>query len=255
MNMTGEQRIPADRETVWQALNDVEILRACVPGCQELIKQSDTEMTAIAVVKVGPISTRFQGKVTLADLDPPNGYRISGEGQGGVAGHARGEAVVRLTEDGGQTTLQYEVSAQVGGRLAQLGGRMIDATARSMSAAFFQKFAQEILAREAGAATVISQQQATPLAPAVALPPVPPRMVMPPGALGAAWLWAASGLLLGLLLMGLFGLPLMHPGAADGANGHILSIVAMALSLLQGYLLGRQGAAARWPREPDQRAS
>lgn len=245
MDMTGEQRIPADRDTVWKALNDADILRACIPGCQELVKESDTKMTAVAVIKVGPISARFQGRVTLSDLDPPNGYRISGEGQGGVAGHAKGGAAVRLTEDGDGTILHYDVSAQIGGRLAQLGGRMIDATARSMSAAFFKKFAEEILAREAGsAAGAQAQPEAITTAPAAArvaaratLAPVP--ALQPRGSL----LWAISGMLLGLLLMGLFGLPLLGRGIADDANVHFLSLVAVILALLQGYLLGRQAPA------------
>ncbi|WP_150294571.1 SRPBCC family protein [Sphingobium estronivorans] len=247
MDMTGEQRIPADRDTVWKALNDADILRACIPGCQELVKESDTEMTAIAVIKVGPISARFQGRVTLSDLDPPNGYRISGEGQGGVAGHAKGGAAVRLTEDGDGTILHYDVSAQIGGRLAQLGGRMIDATARSMSAAFFKKFAEEILARQAGAA-VGAQAQAQP--EAVATAPAAARVaaraaLAPVPALqpGGSLLWAVSGMLLGLLLMGLFGLPLLGRGIADDTNVHILSLVAVILALLQGYLLGRQAPA------------
>jgi carbon monoxide dehydrogenase subunit G len=144
MEMTGEQLIAADRQTVWNALNDPDILRRCIPGCQELVKRSDTEMTATAVIKVGPISAKFEGDVTLSELDPPNGYRISGEGRGGVAGHAKGGALVQLIAQGDQTLLRYEVAAQVGGKLAQLGGRMIDATARTMSAAFFKKFAQEL---------------------------------------------------------------------------------------------------------------
>lgn len=147
MDMTGEQRIPASRDVVWKALNDPDILQACIPGCQELIKASDTEMTAIAVIKVGPVSARFQGAVTLSDLDPPNGYRITGEGQGGVAGFAKGTAIVRLEADGDDTILTYEVTAQIGGKLSQLGGRLIDATAKQMSLAFFKRFAQEIEAQ------------------------------------------------------------------------------------------------------------
>ena len=148
MDMRGQQLIPADRETVWSALNDPEILKVCIPGCQELTKSSDTEMTAIAVIKVGPVSARFQGAVTLSDLDPPNGYTISGEGQGGVAGFAKGTAIVRLEAVDGGTMLHYEVDAQIGGKLSQLGGRLIDATAKKLSAAFFEKFGQEILARQ-----------------------------------------------------------------------------------------------------------
>lgn len=244
MDMTGEQRIPADRATVWKALNDADILRACIPGCQELVKESETEMTAIAVIKVGPISARFQGRVTLSDLDPPNGYRISGEGQGGVAGHAKGGATVRLTEDGDGTILHYDVSAQIGGRLAQLGGRMIDATARSMSAAFFKKFAEEILARQAGPSVAAPVPEAVTAAPAAA--PLAARASIAPvsaPAPGSSLPWAISGLLLGMLLMGLFGMPLLGRGIVDDANVHILSIVAVALALLQGYLLGLQGPA------------
>ena len=151
MDMRGQQHIPASREVVWNALNDAEILRACIPGCQELTKSSDTEMSAVAVIKVGPVSARFQGAVTLSDLDPPNGYKISGEGRGGVAGFAKGTAIVRLETDGDGTLLHYEVDAQIGGKLSQLGGRLIDATAKKMSGLFFQKFAQEILDRQQGA--------------------------------------------------------------------------------------------------------
>lgn len=238
MDMTGEQRIPASRETVWKALNDPEILKASIPGCQELIKQSDTDMTAVAVIKVGPISARFQGKVTLSDLDPPNGYRITGEGQGGVAGHAKGGAVVRLTEVDGETILHYEVSAQVGGRLAQLGGRMIDATARSMSAAFFKKFAQEILAREGGAAPASPDVQPVggkiPVSSARhAQLPVQAR------AAGGGGLGMASGFLLGLLIMGLFSFQFLGRGHIDGVILATLSVVAVLLSLIQGYLLGK----------------
>lgn len=144
MDMTGQQRIPASREIVWKALNDPAVLEACIPGCQELVKTSDTQMTATALIKVGPVTAKFQGAVTLSDLDPPNGYRIAGEGQGGVAGFAKGSAVVRLEQDGDSTILHYEVSAQVGGKLSQLGGRLIDATAKQMSGLFFRRFAEEI---------------------------------------------------------------------------------------------------------------
>lgn len=239
MDMTGEQRIPADRDTVWRALNDVDILRVCIPGCQDLVKESDTEMTAIAVITVGPISARFQGRVTLSDLDPPNGYRITGEGQGGVAGHAKGGAAVRLTEDGEGTVLHYDVSAQIGGRLAQLGGRMIDATARSMSAAFFRKFAEEIRTRQDDPTVAAAQPEAIMHASApVTVRPTTVPVLADASASGGSLIWAISGLLLGLLLMGLFGMPLLGRGIVNGDNIHIMSILAVALALLQGYLLG-----------------
>ena len=122
MDMTGEERIAASRAAVWAALNDPEVLRQCIPGCESLEKLSPTDMTARVKLQIGPVRATFQGKVTLSDLDPPNGYRISGEGQGGVAGYAKGGAVVRLTEDGAGTLLTYEAKADVGGKLAQLGG-------------------------------------------------------------------------------------------------------------------------------------
>jgi carbon monoxide dehydrogenase subunit G len=141
MDLTGETVIPASRETVWRALNDPEILRQSIPGCETIDKISDTEMTAKVVAKVGPVKATFTGAVHLSDLDPPNSYRISGEGKGGAAGFAKGGAVVKLTdaEDGG-TKLSYVVDAQIGGKLAQIGSRLIDATARSLAQDFFKRF-------------------------------------------------------------------------------------------------------------------
>jgi hypothetical protein len=144
MDMTGERRIPASREKVWEGLNDAEVLRASIPGCETLERLSDDEMRATAAVKIGPIAARFSGKVQLTDVDPPNGYHIAGEGQGGVAGFAKGGAAVRLTEDGDVTVLTYEVHAQVGGKMAQLGARLIDASARQMADAFFNRFAAQL---------------------------------------------------------------------------------------------------------------
>ena len=141
MEMSGERRIAAPRNRVWQALNDPLVLQASIPGCESLEKLSDTELKATVATRVGPISTRFTGRVTFTDIDPPNGYRIAGEGQGGVAGFAKGSAQVRLAEDGGVTVLAYDVTAQVGGKMAQLGARLIDATARQTAEAFFTRFA------------------------------------------------------------------------------------------------------------------
>ena len=141
MDMTGEYRIEALRDKVWAALNDPDILKDCIPGCQRLEKTSPTGFTADVVAKVGPVKAKFSGNVTLSDLDPPNGYTISGEGKGGVAGFASGGAKVRLEADGEATVLKYEVNAKVGGKLAQIGSRLIDATARKMANEFFGKFA------------------------------------------------------------------------------------------------------------------
>ena len=140
MDMTGEERIAASRETVWAALNDADVLKQCIPGCESLEKLSDTEMTAKVKLTIGPVSARFSGKVTLSEVDAPNGYRIAGEGSGGAAGYAKGSALVRLTDDGDGTLLKYEVKADVGGKLAQVGGRLIDATSKKLAGEFFSKF-------------------------------------------------------------------------------------------------------------------
>jgi carbon monoxide dehydrogenase subunit G len=141
MQMNDSQRIPASKETVWAALNDPEVLKKCIPGCQNLEMSSPTEMTATVVFRVGPVKATFGGKVTLTDLDPPNSYRISGEGSGGVAGFAKGGAAVRLeSESPDVTILHYDVDAQIGGKLAQLGQRLIDSTARKLAGEFFAAF-------------------------------------------------------------------------------------------------------------------
>jgi carbon monoxide dehydrogenase subunit G len=143
MTMQGEVDLPASREVVWQKLNDPEVLKACIPGCQSLEKTSDTSFEAVAKVKVGPVSASFKGKVNLSDLDPPNGYRISGEGEGGVAGFAKGGASVRLSDnDNGGTKLAYDVEAQIGGKLAQLGGRLVNGVAKNLADKFFDSFAK-----------------------------------------------------------------------------------------------------------------
>lgn len=141
MEIKGEYKIAAPREKVFAALNDPAILQACIPGCETLEKTSDTEMKAKVRMRIGPVSASFTGKVTLSDLDPPNGYRISGEGQGGAAGFAKGGAVVTLREDAGDTVLNYNVDAQVGGKIAQVGARLIDGTAKKLADEFFSKFA------------------------------------------------------------------------------------------------------------------
>ncbi|PKQ00023.1 MAG: carbon monoxide dehydrogenase [Alphaproteobacteria bacterium HGW-Alphaproteobacteria-12] len=142
MEMSGEYRIPAPREEVWAALNDPEVLQKSIPGAESVVKVADDEFEAVAKAKVGPVSARFKGKVKLTDIDPPNGYTISGEGNGGAAGFAKGSAKVSLTEADGGTLLSYSVSAQVGGKLAQIGQRFIDSTASRMSQEFFDNFSQ-----------------------------------------------------------------------------------------------------------------
>jgi|GEM_PF-611319 len=144
MEMSGEYKINASRQKVWDALNDPEILKQSIPGCEEIEQKSPTEMSAKVTAKVGPVKAKFAGEVELTDLDPPNGYRISGEGKGGAAGFAKGGANVRLEEDGDGTLLKYEVDAQVGGKLAQLGARLIDGTAKKMAGQFFENFAAAV---------------------------------------------------------------------------------------------------------------
>lgn len=145
MTMTGEIVLPADKASVWARLNDADTLKASIPGCESLEKTSDTEFRAVVKLKIGPVSARFKGKVNLTDIDAPNGYRILGEGEGGVAGFAKGGAVVKLTDtDGGGTKLTYEVDAQVGGKIAQLGARLIDSTSKKLAGEFFANFAKAL---------------------------------------------------------------------------------------------------------------
>ena len=150
MQMSDSQRIPASKEKVWAALNDPAVLKQCIPGCQSLEMSSPTEMTATVVIKIGPVKATFGGKVTLSDLDPPNSYRITGEGAGGVAGFAKGGATVKLTSESPDVTvLQYDVDAQIGGKLAQLGGRLIDSTAKKLAGEFFSAFGNAVAAAQA----------------------------------------------------------------------------------------------------------
>ncbi len=144
MTMSGEVPLPAKREEVWAKLNDPAVLKVCIPGCQELNMLSEREFEAVAVNKIGPVKAKFKGRVTLSDLDPPNGYRISGQGDGGVAGFAKGGAVVALADKDGGTLLTYNVEAQIGGKLAQLGQRLINGAAKKLADRFFENFAAAV---------------------------------------------------------------------------------------------------------------
>ena len=179
MKMNGEIRVPTDRETVWRALNDPEVLKDCLPGCQEIEKTSETEMTATLVIKVGPVKATFAGGVTLSDLDPPNGYTISGQGQGGAAGFASGEAKVRLVADGGETVVHYDVDAKVGGKLAQIGSRLIDSTAKKLSKQFFDSLAEKLGGGEEAEAEDAAEPEPEPGAPARPEPPADPSPPSP----------------------------------------------------------------------------
>jgi len=137
-----ERREP--RQRVWEALNDPDILGQCIPGCESIEKTSDTEMNAVVNAKVGPVKAKFKGEVTLSDIDPPNGYTLTGEGKGGVAGFAKGAAKVALADDGDGTVLTYTVDAKVGGKLAQVGARLVDSTAKKMADDFFATFTEVV---------------------------------------------------------------------------------------------------------------
>ncbi len=196
MQLTGEQLIPAPRQAVWDAINDPEILRQCITGCESVTKTSETDFEAAVLVKVGPVKARFKGKVTLGDLDPPSSCTISGEAQGGVAaGFGKGSAKVQLADaDSGATRLTYSVNAQVGGKLAQIGARLIDGVAAKMAEDFFAKFnqivggpgaaadsAKELAAAEPTAAALDALPKTG--ASAAAQPPAPVTGGIP------SWLW------------------------------------------------------------------
>lgn len=216
MKMAGEQHIAAPRQRVWEALNDPEILRQSIPGCQSLDKEADDRFSAIAEVKIGPIGARFKGNVALSDLDAPNGYTIAGQGNGGIAGNAKGSAKVRLSDGaGGGTTVSYEVDAEVGGRMAQLGGPIIDATAKQLAAKFFAKFGEIVSGQAAAVAAPVGASIGHAAgAAASAAPAGVPGLVSgaSAGSLGFPWVWA----------------------------------VAIAVAVLGGFLLGRSEAAEWW---------
>ncbi|MCG8558822.1 MAG: carbon monoxide dehydrogenase subunit G [Hyphomicrobiales bacterium] len=142
MELNGQQTIKASRDAVYEALNNVDVLKQCVPGCESLEKTSDTEMSAVVALKIGPVKAKFNGAVTLTNLNAPESYTIVGEGSGGAAGFAKGSADVTLSEQGDETLLDYQVKADVGGKLAQLGNRLIDSTAKKLSNEFFVKFGE-----------------------------------------------------------------------------------------------------------------
>jgi len=140
MEMTGEQLIPLSREATWSALNDTEILKACIPGCETIEQISDTEYQLTMTARVGPVNAKFKGKMTLSDIDPPRAYTLVFEGQGGIAGFARGQADVQLSPEAEGTRLGYAVKAMIGGKLAQVGSRLIDGVAKKLAEQFFTAF-------------------------------------------------------------------------------------------------------------------
>jgi len=204
MDMTGEYRIPAPRDKVWAALNDPETLKASLPGCEALERTADGDFAATVVAKVGPVRAKFKGQVTLSDLNPPESYRISGEGKGGAAGFAKGGAQVRLAEDGAEATvLTYTAQADVGGKLAQLGSRLIDATAKKMADEFFDNFRQQLTP-----APEPETPEAAPAAEPSEAAPAPVVTAVSSEGLGGfaqnKFVWAAAALVVLMILVMLF---------------------------------------------------
>lgn len=233
MQMTGEQRIAAPRQKVWEALNDPAVLAQCIPGCQSLEKDGDDRFIAVAEVKIGPIGARFRGNVQLSDLNPPNGYTITGSGNGGIAGSAKGGAKVRLSDAGdGQTLVSYDVEAEVGGRMAQLGGPIIDATAKNLAGKFFAKFGEVV----SGAAP--ARGEAAPAAPAAVAPVATAPVVIPQAGapVGRANVWSWIVVLVLALITG-FALGQLNVAGPGLLMVAVLLIVAVAA----GFEAGRRG--------------
>lgn len=204
MKMTGEERIEAPRNRVWEALNDPQVLQQCIPGCQSLEQEAADRLRAVVEIKIGPIGARFNSTISLTDVQPQERYTLVAEGQGGTVGFAKGSIQVRLTEQDSATLLSYEVDAQVGGRLAQLGGPIIDATAKQFASRFFKRFSE-----------LMSGTEAVPQATAAAAKPVAGKPVVPAQA----------------------------PAAASGAFP-IAWILALVVALLAGFLIGRGSSEA-----------
>lgn len=153
MEMTGEQLIPLPQDATWRALNDPDMLKECIPGCESMERIADDQYELTMVARVGPVSAKFRGKMTLAEVDAPNAYTLLFEGQGGVAGFAKGQANVRLAPEDGGTRLGYAVKAMIGGKLAQVGARLIDGVAKKLAGQFFTEFNKRAAATGSDAAT------------------------------------------------------------------------------------------------------
>ncbi len=177
MDINGEQRIPAPQATVWDALNDPEALKASIPGCESIDKVSDTQFTARITMAVGPVKAKFSGDVTLSEIDAPNAYTITGKGSGGAAGFGKGSARVTLIPDGSGTLLRYDAKASVGGKLAQIGQRLVDSAAKKMADEFFTNFTAYLTAKGVAAtAQTMADAESTVAATALA-PDLPPTAV------------------------------------------------------------------------------
>ena len=243
MKMTGEERIAAPRSRVWEALNDSEILRHCIPGCQSLERESAQRLRAMVEVKIGPIGVRFNSLVTLSDVDPLQGYTLISEGQGGTAGSAKSIIKVRIGENGAGTLLSYEVDAQVGGRLAQLGGPLIDATAKQLATKFFTRFRELITPAAEGRQTEAAREEPRTLSadarPASASPAAPTVS----GSFPIAWVLA-------LVVAALVGF-LVGRGQGSGSDWMGLAIGLLVIVVAAaGFELGRRTAAPQIVIDP-----
>jgi carbon monoxide dehydrogenase subunit G len=242
MQMTGQQQIAAPRQRVWEALNDPQVLRQCIPGCQSLDKEADDRLRATVEVKIGPIGARFNGAVVLSDLDPPNGYTIAGEGQAGTVGSAKGGAKVRLADAAGGTLLTYEVDAQVGGRMAQLGGPLIDATAKQLAGKFFDQFGKIVGAPAEPAAATASPAAAAPApsAPAQPISRPAPAVAPAPASGGVSMAW-----ILALVVAGLVGYLVGHAQGGGGGSDWMGLAIGLLIAgvAAAGFEYGRKTAA------------
>jgi len=233
MHMTGQQRIPATRQQVWDGLYDPEVLRRSIPGCQMVEKEAEDRMRAIAEIKIGPIGARFTGTVTLSDIDPLNSYTLTIEAQGGTVGFVRNIAKVKLCEADGGTLLAYEMDAQIGGRLAQLGGPIMDATAKQLAARFFAQFGK-IVSGDAEAAAAPAEAGAGPSRSVARAPAYSAASAS--GGLPMAWILA-------LAVSGFVGYLIGQGGSGDpawmGLSIGLLTVIVAAA----GFEFGRRAAA------------
>ncbi|MFK4870964.1 CoxG family protein [Novosphingobium sp. ZW T3_23] len=245
MLMTGEQQVAAPRRKVWEALNDPAVLARCIPGCQSLDKEGDDRFSAVAEVRIGPIGARFKGQVQLSDLDAPNGYTITGTGNGGIAGTAKGGAKVRLSDgDGGGTLVAYEVEAEVGGRMAQLGGPIIDATARNLAGKFFTRFGEVVTGADLGqergggpASAVAGEQTAGAGHAASAVASNASAAFAPVSQRRAIWGWAAAlvmALVAGFLL-----------GARGMQTEMLAAAVLLVVTAIAAFEMGRSSRSGQ----------
>lgn len=186
MEMSGEQRIPLAQQRVWEALNDPEILKACIPGCESIVRVSDNEYKVAMTAAIGPVKAKFSGKLLLSDMNPPNSYSLAFEGSGGAAGFGKGSAQVSLAPEGSGTLLTYKATASVGGKLAQIGSRLIDGVAKKMSDDFFARFNKTVAPAEAAASTTQSGSAST---------TVPAKFAVP------KWVWIAGGFIVLLIVL------------------------------------------------------